>query len=40
LDGLQQEDIATGADIGEATDLPAEQLPTPETDSAVPAAQA
>ena len=27
LDGLQQEAIATGADIGEAAELPAEQLP-------------
>src|SRR5262249_26259629 len=30
LDGLQQEAIATGADIGEAAELPAEQLPTSE----------
>ncbi len=27
LDGLQQEAIATGADIGEAAELPAEQVP-------------
>jgi small subunit ribosomal protein S2 len=27
LDGLQQEAIATGADIGEQAELPAEQLP-------------
>jgi small subunit ribosomal protein S2 len=41
LDGLQQEAIATGADIGEAAELPAEQLPPAEAvGGEVPAAQA
>ena len=31
LDGLQQEAISSGRDIGEAEDLPAEQLPAAET---------
>ena len=31
LDGLQQEAISSGRDIGEAEDLPAEQLPSAET---------
>jgi small subunit ribosomal protein S2 len=38
LDGLQQEAIATGADIGESPELPAEQLPASEAEGA--AAQA
>ena len=33
LDGLQQEAIATGADIGESPELPAEQLPASEAES-------
>jgi small subunit ribosomal protein S2 len=41
LDGLQQEAIATGADIGEAAELPAEQLPPAEAvGGEAPAAQA
>ena len=41
LDGLQQEAIATGADIGEAAELPAEQLPAAEAvGGEAPAAQA
>jgi len=41
LDGLQQEAIATGADIGEAAELPAEQLPPAEAlGGESPAAQA
>ena len=41
LDGLQQEAIATGADIGEAAELPAEQLPSAEAvGGEAPAAQA
>jgi small subunit ribosomal protein S2 len=34
LDGLQQEAISHGKDIGEAEDLPAEALPTPEGEAA------
>jgi small subunit ribosomal protein S2 len=33
LDGLQQEAISSGRDIGESEDLPAEQLPSAETGS-------
>jgi small subunit ribosomal protein S2 len=40
LDGLQQEAIATGADIGESAELPAEQIPAAEGEAAQPAAQA
>jgi small subunit ribosomal protein S2 len=39
LDGLQQEAISSGRDIGEAEELPAEQLPTAEAGEA-PAATA
>jgi small subunit ribosomal protein S2 len=38
LDGLQQEAISSGRDIGEAEDLPAEQLPAAETATTEPAA--
>ena len=31
LDGLQQEAISSGRDIGEAEELPAEQLPAAES---------
>jgi small subunit ribosomal protein S2 len=34
LDGLQQEAISHGKDIGEAEELPAEALPTPEGEAA------
>jgi small subunit ribosomal protein S2 len=34
LDGLQQEAISSGRDIGEAEELPAEQLPAAETGDA------
>ena len=35
-----QEAIATGADIGESAELPAEQIPAAESETAKPAAQA
>ena len=38
LDGLQQEAISSGRDIGEAEELPAEQLPAAETGTPEPAA--
>jgi len=38
LDGLQQEAISSGRDIGEAEDLPAEQLPAAESDGGETAA--
>ena len=38
LDGLQQEAISSGRDIGEAEDLPAEQLPSAESGSTEAAA--
>ncbi len=38
LDGLQQEAISTGRDIGESAELPAEQLPPAETGSTEAAA--
>ena len=38
LDGLQQEAISSGRDIGEAEELPAEQLPPAETADAPAAA--
>jgi len=38
LDGLQQEAISSGRDIGEAEELPAEQLPPAESGDAQPAA--
>jgi small subunit ribosomal protein S2 len=37
LDGLQQEAISSGQDIGEAAELPAEQLPAAESESAIAA---
>ena len=37
LDGLQQEAIATGADIGESAELPAEQIPPAEGGAAAQA---
>ena len=40
LDGLQQEAIATGADIGESAELPAEQIPAAEGEPAAQPAQA
>jgi small subunit ribosomal protein S2 len=38
LDGLQQEAISTGRDIGESAELPAEQLPSAESGSTEAAA--
>ena len=40
LDGLQQEAIISGKDIGEAADLPAEQLPVIDSGEASAAASA